>query len=50
MKRYKNYKIRLELTSEELHLLRIAMMWFRNWAVASDKPTEDINEIILRLY
>ena len=50
MRRCKDYKIRLELTAYEMQLLRSAMVWFRNWAMSAGKPTEDINEIILRLY
>lgn len=39
----------LEFTSEELRFVRYAMLRFRNKLVALGKPTEDVDELLIRL-
>ena len=39
----------LELSTEEKRLLIRAMIWWRNKLIAVNKPTEDVNSILLRL-
>jgi len=39
----------LEFTSEELRFVRYAMLRFRNKLVAQGKPTEDVDELLIRL-
>ena len=39
----------LVLCADERRLLTTAMLVFRNKLVASGKPTEDINELLIRL-
>lgn len=46
-KRKKNLRI-LTLSAAEKRLLIQAMIHFRNKLMASGKPTEDMNEILLR--
>lgn len=47
-RRKKNLRI-LALSAAEKHLLIQAMIHFRNKLTVSGKPTEDVNEILLRL-
>lgn len=42
-------KRRLIITDFEKGLLINALMQFRNSALAADKPTEDINELIVKV-
>ena len=37
------------LSPREVRLMRMALLNFRNKAVKAGKPTEDINELILRI-
>ena len=39
----------LELCADERRLLTTAMLSFRNKLLSSGKPTEDVNELLLRL-
>ncbi len=45
----RNYLRVLSLTVDEKRLLVQAMIRFRNKLVALNKPTEDVNDILLRL-
>ena len=49
MFRGKNNLRVVELSATEKHLLVQAMIHFRNKLMALNKPTEDVNEILLRL-
>ena len=42
-------KYRLEMTQKEARLLIAAMIHFRNRAARDGLPTEDINELIIKL-
>ena len=46
--RYKRDRI-LELCAGERRLLTSAMLAFRNKLLACGKPTEDVNELLIRL-
>ena len=48
MKR-KNYQVILRLSMEEAKLAVSAMIDFRNRCLAQGKPTEDLDELILKL-
>lgn len=37
----------VELSSEEVRLMREALLSFRNKLIAQGKPTEDVNELII---
>ena len=39
----------LELCADEYRLLRNALLAFRNKLLAGGKPTEDVNELLIRL-
>lgn len=39
----------VELSSEELRLMRTALLSFRNKLIEQKKPTEDVNELLLRI-
>lgn len=39
----------LEFTPEELRFVRYAMLRFRNKLVTQGKPTEDVDELLIRL-
>ena len=45
--RRKPPKVIVKLTSEEVRLLLIALVSFRNKVAKEGKPTEDINDLIL---
>ena len=49
MFRRKNDKRIVELNPEELRLAEYALLGFRNKLVAQDKPTEDINALLLKI-
>ena len=44
----KNYYV--YLTYEELKILREGMIWFRNQVIREEKPTEDIDELLKRIW
>ena len=39
----------MELCADERRLLRNAMLAFRNKLLSCGKPTEDVNELLIRL-
>lgn len=45
----KKNQIRLELTMQELRILRKIMLYFRNKVAAENGPTEDIDAVIVKL-
>lgn len=45
----KKNQVRLELTADELRILWKIMLWFRNKVLADGGPTEDIEELIVKL-
>lgn len=49
MFRRKNDKRIVELNPEELRLAKYALLGFRNKLVAQGKPTEDVNELLLKI-
>ena len=48
MRRRKNYYY-VNLTQEELKILREGMLWFRNQVIREGGPTEDIDELLIRI-
>ena len=49
MFRRKNDKRIVELNPEELRLAKYALLGFQNKLVAQGKPTEDVNELLLKI-
>lgn len=49
MFRHKKEKRIVELGSEQLRLAQYALLAFRNKLIAQGKPTEDINELLLKI-
>lgn len=49
MFRRKNDKRIVELNLEDLRLAKYALLGFRNKLVAQSKPTEDVNELLLKI-
>ena len=49
MFRRKNDKRIVELNPEELRLAKHALLEFRNKLIAEGKPTEDVNELLLKI-
>ena len=49
MFRRKNDKRIVELNLEELRLAKYALLGVRNKLVAQGKPTEDVNELLLKI-
>ena len=49
MFRRKNDKRIVELNPEDLRLAKYALLGFRNKLVTQGKPTEDINELLLKI-
>ena len=49
MFRRKKEKRIVELSPEERRLMRIALLSFRNKLIESGKPTEDVNELIIKV-
>lgn len=45
----KNDKRIVELNPEELLLTKYALLGFRNKLIAQGKPTEDVNELLLKI-
>lgn len=39
----------VELSANEVRLMRAALLSFRNKLIATGKPTEDVNELIIRI-
>ena len=46
----KKNQVRLELTVDEVRILRKIMLYFRNKTMKSGGPTEDIDAVIVKLY
>ena len=49
MFRHKKEKRIVELNSEQLRLAKHALLEFRNKLIAQGKPTEDVNELLLKI-
>ena len=49
MFRRKAEKRIVELRSEQLRLAKYALLEFRNKLIAQGKPTEDVNELLLKI-
>lgn len=49
MFRRKAEKQIVELSSEQLRLAKYALLEFRNKLIAQGKPTEDVNELLLKI-
>ena len=49
MFRHKKEKRIVELSSEQLRLAKYALLAFRNKLIAQGKPTEDVNELLLKI-
>jgi len=45
----KGQKVVVALSPDEVRLMRTALLNFRNRVLKAGKPTEDINELILRI-
>ena len=45
----KKIKYKVVLTREELRIIRDGMLYFRNELINRGKPTEDVDEILIRL-
>ena len=45
----KNNQVRLELTTEELRVIRKIRLYFRNKVATKGEPTEDIDALIIKL-
>ena len=43
-------QIRLELTADEMRILRKIMLYFRNKVVAEGGPSEDIDAVLEKLW
>ena len=49
MFQHKAEKRIVELNSEQLRLAKHALLEFRNKLIAQGKPTEDVNELLLKI-
>ena len=49
MFRRKPEKRMVELTPDEVRLMREALLAFRNKLLSAGKPTEDVNELIIKV-
>ena len=49
MFRRKAEKRMVELTPDEVRLMREALLAFRNKLLSAGKPTEDVNELIIKV-
>ena len=49
MFRHKAEKRIVELNSEQLRLAKYALLELRNKLIAQGKPTEDVNELLLKI-
>ena len=45
----KKNQVRLELTVDEMRILRKIMLYFRNKVVSDGRPSEDIDALIVKL-
>ena len=46
----KKMKYGVMLTYRELRILRVALIEWRNWLIQNDFPTEDVDQILMRLW
>ena len=46
----KKNQVKLELTSDEMRILRRIMLYFRNKTLEEGKPTEDIEALIEKFW
>ena len=46
----KKQKYGVMLTYRELRILRAALIEWRNWLIRNDFPTEDVDQILMRLW
>ena len=42
--------IRVVLTANEMHILKRALVEWRNYLIERDYPTDDVDQILIRLY
>ena len=43
-------KVYVMLTANEMHILKRALVEWRNYLIERDYPTDDVDRILLRLY
>lgn len=42
-------KIKLERTREEIHILKVALMEYRNEKIKDGKPSDFVNEVLAKI-
>lgn len=47
--RYKTPKYYLTLSADDLAMVKGILLWWRNKLIREGKPTEDVDELILKL-
>ena len=47
--RYKTPKYYLNLSADDLAMVKGILLWWRNNLIREGKPTEDVDELILKL-
>ena len=47
--RYKTPKYYLSLSADDLAMVKGILLWWRNKLIREGKPTEDVDELILKL-
>ena len=47
--RYKTPKYYLSLSADDLAMVKGILLWWRNKLIREAKPTEDVDELILKL-
>lgn len=47
--RYKTPKYYLSLSTDDLAMVKGILLWWRNKLIRAGKPTEDVDELILKL-
>lgn len=47
--RYKTPKYYLSLSADDLAMVKGILLWWRNKLIRAGKPTEDVDELILKL-
>lgn len=47
--RYKTPKYYLTLSADDLAMVKSILLWWRNKLIREGKPTEDVDELILKL-
>ena len=47
--RYKTPKYYLSLSADDLAMVKAILLWWRNKLIRERKPTEDVDELILKL-